>query len=156
MAHEMIQYFRGDGNHPIGIMAAIFSDEDNIVRIGWSKCNKKDQFEKERGFKIARARAFAGSALTIPVSREFGKIVNKVITVDKDPDDPTDIPDAVENAFMVIPNIAGQYEIFVRRIVTYFKSVPVENFYVCGQIPLSVIVDARNADLDRMAAREAK
>ena len=70
--HEMIQYFRGDGNHPIGIMVALFDEKTNTVKIGWSKCNKKDKFDKERGLKIARLRAESGtSELPIPSSREF-------------------------------------------------------------------------------------
>lgn len=154
-ANEMIQYFRGDGNHPIGVMVAIYNEAEKSVRIGWSKCNKKDQFEKEKGLKIARSRTAAGSELAIPASREF---YNEVIEKVKD----ADTGDVVDvQMFEVIPNLQEQYKVFIERVVTYFKSVAPSNFVICGPNDvdslhemLTLVIDIRNADIDRQAARK--
>lgn len=155
----MIQYFRGDGNHPIGIMVAIYDEAKNVVKIGWSKCNKKDKFDKERGLKIARSRAEScNSELPIPSSREF--LVDEIETVrDGDlPDRLVKVPVSV-----IVPNLLSQYEIFIERVVTYFKSVPIENFNICGPVAednssiySTLVRDARNHDLDRQAIRKAE
>lgn len=156
-ANEMIQYFRGDGNHPIGVMVAIYNDEEKTVSIGWSKCNKKDQFEKEKGLKIARSRTAAGSELAIPSSREFyNEMIEKV--KDADTGDIVDVP-----MFEVIPNLREQYKVFIERVVTYFKSVAPNNFLICGpnnpeaqSEMLTLVIDIRNADIDRQAARKTE
>lgn len=155
----MIQYFRGDGNHPIGIMVAIYDEAKNVVKIGWSKCNKKDKFEKERGLKIARSRAEScNSELPIPSSREF--LVQEIETV-KDADN-TDRLVQVP-MLVVIPNLIDQYETFISRVVTYFKSVPIENFNICGPVAednssiySALVRDARTHDLDRQAVRNSE
>ena len=154
--HEMIQYLRGDGNHPIGVLVALYKEETQEVRIGWSKCNKKDQFEKNKGLKIARARAANDSRVAIPSSREFLKEVNQKVIVD-------DETIAEVPALKVIPNLKEQYERFIVRVVTYFKAISPDHFFVCGPEAeqmefVNTVVDARNDDIDRQRrkAEEAK
>ena len=155
MAYEMIQYLRGDGNHPIGVMVAIFNEEDKIVHIGWSKCNRKDEFCREKGLMIARSRTMAGSVLPIPASREFYK--DELVTSH----------DSITNAVIqypsvvVVPRLQTQYEHFITRVVTYFKSVTLNNFIVCCPSDMvihyaNLMADTRNKDLERQAARVDK
>lgn len=151
---EMIQYFRGDNRHPIGVMVAIHSEED-VVRIGWSKCNKKDQFDKTKGLKIARMRTLAGSELAIPASREFICEETELVK-DANEDRTIEVP-----MLQVIENLQSQYNIFIERVVTYFKSVNPANFVICGpdedQMEYALMVTSfRNADLDRQAARKTE
>jgi len=150
----MIQYFRGDGNHPIGAMVAIYDEIANTVRIGWSKCNKKDTFVRDRALTVARKRTEAGSILNIPSSRQFIKHETRLIEDAENIGFFFDLPMEV-----VIPSLPEQYEIFVKRVVTYFKSVPVENFYVCGpedDMTAIVIKDAREADIERQSIKAGK
>ena len=50
-----------DGIHPDSVFV-FFLDDDNIIRVGWSKCKttglKKDVFSKEKGMKQAINRAY--------------------------------------------------------------------------------------------------
>ena len=153
--NEMIQYLRGDGNHPIGVMVAIYNDETKTVHIGWSKCNRKDQFSREHGLMIAKSRTLAGSILAIPASREFYKA--ELITAHDTLTNTTiDYPSVV-----IIPRLQEQYELFITRVVTYFKSVTLNNFIVCCPRDMvihyaNLITDARNKDLERQAARTDK
>lgn len=151
-SHEMIQYLRGDGNHPIGVLVALYNEDTQEVRIGWSKCNKKDQFDKSKGLKIARARAEHGSEVHIPSSREFTKVM------------PVRIEGVAVDAFSkVILPLPDQYNSFIVRVVTYFKSVSLDHFLICGPTDeqmdfVNLVVDARNDDIDRqrIKAEEAK
>ena len=48
----LVKYVRDDKNHRIGVVVAM-----NKTQIGWSRCNKKDKFDKLRGLGIAINRA---------------------------------------------------------------------------------------------------
>lgn len=52
MEKILIEYYRNENGIRQGV---VVSTGKNIV--GWSLCNKKDKFEKERGIQIALARA---------------------------------------------------------------------------------------------------
>ena len=53
----LISYVRNpDNNERIGVIVAI-----SVDNIGWSQCNKKDKFDKERGKEIALGRAMYGT-----------------------------------------------------------------------------------------------
>jgi len=57
---EIFQYVRSGGNEesrgiPFGVLIA--HREDDKVFVGWSRCSQLDQFDKEKGQKIARYRA---------------------------------------------------------------------------------------------------
>jgi hypothetical protein len=150
--NEMLQYFRGDGNHSIGVMIAMHNEEDNIVHIGWSKCNKKDKFNKERGIKIARGRALSETKVAVPSSREFVNVITDYIE-DANTGNIVEVP-----MYIVIENLQKQYKTFISRVVTYFKSV--EKFTVCGsevfQLDYANLVeDTRTLDIDRQAIRKA-
>lgn len=51
----LIEYVRQNGR-AVGVVVAV---EKGAT--GWSKCCKRDVFNKERGLQIARGRALAGS-----------------------------------------------------------------------------------------------
>ena len=87
---ELVEYIRGNKNKKIGIMVSFIRD-DKLV-IGFSKCNKKDEFDKERGLQIARERAI---------------IWNKFYDSDKE----YKIPKSCEDQFIK----------FVNRTLRYFK-----------------------------------
>jgi len=55
-------YIRGAKNQKIGILLAGIDDE-GIVNIGWSLCNKSDTFYKDDGLNIAAGRAFANDRI---------------------------------------------------------------------------------------------
>ena len=48
----LIEYLRDKNGNPIGVAVAV-SKED----IGWSLCNKRDKFNKQRALEIAVGRA---------------------------------------------------------------------------------------------------
>lgn len=50
------QYIRNKKRNRIGIMVGF--EKDGKIYYGWSRCNRKDKFDKTRGFGIASARAF--------------------------------------------------------------------------------------------------
>lgn len=52
--YMILQYIRNRNNQPIGIMVADIID--GTMRIGISRCNKKDRFNKNRGMAIATGR----------------------------------------------------------------------------------------------------
>ena len=152
---EMIQYFRGDDRHPIGVMVAIHNEANNTVRIGWSKCNKKDQFDKVKGLKIARLRTLAGSELAVPASRSF---ISKEVEIVHDAVDVSRIVEVPMT--IVIENLRVQYNLFIERVVIYFKTVEPENFIICGPVEdhrfyNNMVKSFRIADIDRQAIRKS-
>lgn len=152
-SNEMIQYFRGDNNHTIGVMMAIYNEIEDSVSIGWSKCNKKDNFDKVIGRSITKGRILNGSSLEIPSTRSYTKQEFKEF-VNVSMDCTVVLPFEVE-----IPNIKTQYEEFIKRVVTYFKSVSITRFFINSPEDKklyyeSLVSDARNADLDRQLARK--
>lgn len=51
-------YIRDKNNHKVGVLVAILDEEEQNVRIGFSKCNTKlDSFDRDLGLHIASARA---------------------------------------------------------------------------------------------------
>ena len=48
----LVQYVRNGKNHRIGVVVAVGKNQ-----IGWSLCNKTDDFDKQRGLSIAIGRA---------------------------------------------------------------------------------------------------
>lgn len=53
--HSIIQYIRNNKGKPLGILVA--TKDDKGFSIGYSLCNKRDRFDKERGLDIAFGRA---------------------------------------------------------------------------------------------------
>lgn len=51
------QYIRDGKGHKRGVLAADINSNTGDVTIGWSLCNKKDEFDKVRGKSIAIGRA---------------------------------------------------------------------------------------------------
>ena len=76
MNTELVQYARDRKGNPIGVVMAIKATVGSSVRISWSACCKHDEFNKEKGKQIARARAYTGTAAIIP--RKFRPIVEKM------------------------------------------------------------------------------
>lgn len=62
--NPLIQYIKDSKQKRIGVMYA-YKDDKNI-KIGWSKCNKLDRFNRERGLEIAIGRAVEGSEVAQP------------------------------------------------------------------------------------------
>jgi len=67
---KIVQYIRDGRNRRIGAVVAIDAE-----RVGWSVCNKKDVFDKNRAVQIATGRAEVGTAHVQPV-----RMVNRVVT----------------------------------------------------------------------------
>jgi len=57
----LVKYTRDKNGHRNGVVVAV----DHGV-VGWSKCNKKDKFNKELGLRIAEGRAMVGSTVGPP------------------------------------------------------------------------------------------
>jgi hypothetical protein len=49
---KIVQYIRNGRNQRIGVVVAIDAE-----RVGWSVCNKKDHFDKEKAVRLAVGRA---------------------------------------------------------------------------------------------------
>jgi hypothetical protein len=61
MKDTLIKYLRDNNNHRIGVVVALGSGV-----VGWSKCCRKDKFDKELGTHIAMGRAMVGSNVKPP------------------------------------------------------------------------------------------
>jgi hypothetical protein len=59
------QYIRNSKGQRIGVLLAFKKDEHELA-IGWSKCNKLDQFDRTRAVEIAIGRALRGTAALPP------------------------------------------------------------------------------------------
>ena len=82
----MLQYFR-KGKQKKGVMVAIISDNQQIVKFGYSLCRTTmDKFSVGFGKKLAIARAECGRKLYIPSSMEksFKKFHHRCILYYKD------------------------------------------------------------------------
>ena len=67
------QYIYGKRHQVKGSWVATPTLKDpNVVHIGWSLCNKKDKYDKLRGFNIAFGRAYKGSTDSVPYSLKVG------------------------------------------------------------------------------------
>lgn len=62
----IVQYHRNDDRSLKGIVVAL----DNGI-IGWSLCNRRDKFNKEKGLEIAIRRAEKSSILTPAKLRKY-------------------------------------------------------------------------------------
>jgi hypothetical protein len=51
----LITYVRDKNGHKIGAVVALVKDD--TIRVGWSKCNKQDKFNKQMALMIASVRA---------------------------------------------------------------------------------------------------
>jgi len=59
MDNILISYIRDNKNQKIGMLiSGINKYKNNNVCIGWSLCNKQDQFDKYIGFDIAQGRTY--------------------------------------------------------------------------------------------------
>jgi hypothetical protein len=56
-----------------GYLAAI--REEKTVNIGWSFCNKKDHFEKDKGLMIAMNRAVNGTGNYVEIPRDVVEVL---------------------------------------------------------------------------------
>jgi len=59
--NEIFEYIRrrkGGKTHQVGVIVAV--EKDRIIRLGWSKCNRKlgDEFDPKKGLNIACDRAY--------------------------------------------------------------------------------------------------
>ena len=62
----LIKYHRDSKGNPLGCVVAR-KDEQGDIHIGFSLCNKKDTFCKEKGRSIAIARSYhMGANTTVP------------------------------------------------------------------------------------------
>jgi len=68
---EIIHFLRNRKNRRVGVLIGM-KNQDSIT-VGWSLCNKKDQFNKDMALHIARERAMFG----------IGKSVNTPHLVNK-------------------------------------------------------------------------
>jgi hypothetical protein len=62
---ELIEFVRGKYGHRVGVVVATITP-DNFIGIGWSKCCKRDNFDKSRGLLIARGRCIINSKINKP------------------------------------------------------------------------------------------
>jgi hypothetical protein len=62
---QIIQYVRKKGKK-VGVLVATKNPETNTITVGWSKCCKRDTFNREFGLKIAFGRAKNGSDVNLP------------------------------------------------------------------------------------------
>ncbi len=71
---ELIQYVRNLEGQRIGVVLAINAD-----KIGWSKCCKRDKWDRKWGLEIARRRAHQGFKAQIPFAIEepFRRMVER-------------------------------------------------------------------------------
>lgn len=54
--HTVIQYLRNKKGVPYGVLVAV-KNPDSRYRVGYSVCNRKDRFSKQRALEIAIGRA---------------------------------------------------------------------------------------------------
>ena len=82
------EYIRNSRGEKRGVVVAIGKNDSSgraYVRIGWSLCNKKDIFDKERGMSIACGRAIKSKTnefcIGIPHTaiNPIGKMVERAI-----------------------------------------------------------------------------
>lgn len=57
----LIEYVRNKNRHPIGVVVAVGKN-----KIGWSKCNKQDKWDRNLGIQIAKNRAEKGYRTSVP------------------------------------------------------------------------------------------
>lgn len=104
MKTELVQYVRNKRRQIMGVVLArlvlVGPAGKEIVALGWSKCCKKDRFDKDFGLVIARNRA------------ECRAIEDRVSD--------TDIPQSLKNV----------YEKVLARAIKYFKDKEVKKNYV--------------------------
>ena len=59
MRKKLIKYIRNANNHPYGVVIALDRE-----RIGWSRCSRKDRWQRKLGLMIAEGRATANKPCT--------------------------------------------------------------------------------------------
>lgn len=59
----LITYIKNRSGHHIGVVVAVGRNQ-----VGWSLCNHKDKFSKERALAMALGRACEGSKTPVPPS----------------------------------------------------------------------------------------
>lgn len=68
--HSIVEYIRGEKNHPKGMMMAVIDRKTNTIHIGWSltRSGSKDKFIKDRAYDIAMGRVVLADVhkVTIP------------------------------------------------------------------------------------------
>lgn len=69
----IVQYIRDKKRNPRGVVVAVDKDQ-----IGWSYCNKKDRFNKERGKQIATDRAFYGYGPNVNIPYDVIPVIDRV------------------------------------------------------------------------------
>lgn len=67
--NAIIHYVRNKKGEPLGIIVAVKGDHG--FRVGYSLCNRKDRFVKDKGLKIAFGRADVWSSIPEGVPREI-------------------------------------------------------------------------------------
>jgi hypothetical protein len=84
----IVMYVRNGLQQKIGVIVAIANDhmDDVTYSIGWSKCNKRDKFDRNLGIEIATMRALMAANKNEvifthkdkPVPRALRKTINIV------------------------------------------------------------------------------
>jgi len=80
MKTEIFQYVRDKKNQKVGLVLAVKLD-DYFMGVGWSRCCKRDRFNKDMAFRIARGRAAVGDFYDTSKNapRDVKKIVDKMV-----------------------------------------------------------------------------
>lgn len=61
--YYLLKYVKGKFGKRIGVVVAVDSN-----KVGWSKLNRRDRWDKVKGINIALGRAFNGSKVRVPDS----------------------------------------------------------------------------------------
>ena len=61
-SHILLKYVRDRFNRRTGVIVALCVNGE--IRLGWSKCNRRDEFNKKMGIKIALGRALCAGRNT--------------------------------------------------------------------------------------------
>ena len=76
MNNEIILYVRNRKRQPVGVVVAR-KNESGRVMFGWSRCNRKDRFDKYLGLELARGRTL-GWLSSVEVPRDVNKCLHSI------------------------------------------------------------------------------
>ncbi len=62
----LVQYIRDRKQRPVGVVVAYRSNQ-GLVKVGYSKCNPEDHFDKREGLNMALKRAVPVDTASVPV-----------------------------------------------------------------------------------------
>lgn len=64
--HHILTYIKDRKDQRVGCFLAL-KDDEGLVGIGWSLCNHKDRFDRDRALDIAEGRAYAAIRRPSPI-----------------------------------------------------------------------------------------